>query len=109
MTQDEDEITWCGNPATEGSTHPEHCKAHHIQYVNMCQKCKDAGKVVDEVANGGKFPTKDQIAQYTDVSVILEKVRYVERYIEAIHVEITGLDINIKRFSLKGTLIMLYR
>ncbi|KAF9471800.1 hypothetical protein BDN70DRAFT_998483 [Pholiota conissans] len=101
MTLDEDEITRCENTATEGYPRPERCKLHHEQYKKMYGKYKDASKIVDEVAKGGKIPTKTQIEQYTDVSVILDKRRYLKRYIEAIRVERTGRDIHSRRFFLK--------
>jgi hypothetical protein len=108
MTLDEDEITRCNSPATEGYPHVERCKAHHTQYVHMYKKYKDAAKLVDEVAKGGEIPTKEQIAQYTDVSVVLEKARFLRRYIEAIRVERTGRDIHSRRFFLKGASQMLF-
>ncbi|KAF9473999.1 hypothetical protein BDN70DRAFT_866830 [Pholiota conissans] len=101
MTLDEDEITRCGNPATNGHPRPERCKLHHKQYKKMYGKYKDASKIVDEVEKEGKIPTKIQIEDYTDVAVILDQRRYLKRYIEAIRVERTGREIHGRRFFLK--------
>ncbi|KAF8555602.1 hypothetical protein OG21DRAFT_1483741 [Imleria badia] len=101
LTLEEDEITRCGQLATEGHPKPDRCKMHHGQYSILCKKYKDASKVVDNVKDRGALLTKEQIGRYTDWHAALEKARWVRNYIEAIHVERAGREIHQKRFSLK--------
>ncbi|KAF9233643.1 hypothetical protein BU15DRAFT_79892 [Melanogaster broomeanus] len=101
LTLEEDEMTRCGRPATEGYPKPERCKAHHGQYRNMYKKYKDASKVVDGVKQGAELPTKEQINRYTDWHLALEKARWVRKYVEALRVERAGRDIHQRRFFLK--------
>lgn len=98
LTLEEDEMTRCGQPAAGG----ERCKAHHGQYCIMYRKYKDASKVVDTVKQGGELPRKEQIQHYTDWQAVLEKARWVRKYVEALRVEKTGRDIHERRFFLKG-------
>jgi len=102
QTLDEDEITRCGQPATEGYPTPERCRVHYAQYRTMYKKYKDASKVVDQIKQGGEIPGKDAIDRYTNVSQLLEKSRLVKEYVEAIRIERTGRVIHSKRFFLKG-------
>jgi len=102
QTLDEDEITRCGEPATEGYPTPERCRVHHAQYRTMYKKYKDASKVVDEIKQGGEIPSKDAIGRYKSVSQLLEKSRLVRKYVEAIRIERTGRDIHSRRFFLKS-------
>lgn len=102
LTLEEDEITRCGQLATEGYPRPERCKVHHGQYRVLYKKYKDASKVVDDVKGGAELPTKEQIGRYTDWHAALEKSRWVRTYLEAIRVEKAGRTIHQKRFFLKG-------
>lgn len=102
LTVEEDEITLCGRPATEGYPRPERCKAHHGQYRIMYKKYKDASKVVDDIKRDGNLPTKEQVERYADWHIALEKSRWVRKYLEAIRVEKTGREIHQSRFFLKG-------
>jgi len=98
----EDEITRCGQLATEGHPKPERCKEHHTQYRTLYKKYKDASKVVDEVKGGAELPTRGEIGRYTDRHAVLEKVSWVCDYLEAIRVEKAGREIHSKRFFLEG-------
>lgn len=102
FTLDEDAITRCDQPATEGHPKPERCKVHHGQYRILYKNYKDASKVVDQVKHGSELPKKEQIGRYTDWHAVLEKERWVRKYLEAIRVEKTGREIHQKRFFLKG-------
>jgi hypothetical protein len=102
LTLEEDEMTRCSQPATHGHPRPERCKIHQSQYVTMYKKYKDAAKIVDDMKQGGKIPTKDQIERSIDHSAILEKSRLIKKYIEAIRVERTGREIHGNRFFLKS-------
>ncbi|KAF8551152.1 hypothetical protein OG21DRAFT_1513119 [Imleria badia] len=101
LTIEEDEITRCGQLATEGYPKPDRCKMHHGQYRTLYKKYKDASKVVDDVKDGAELPTKGQIGRYTDWHAALEKARWVRKYLEAIRVEKAGREIHQKRFFLK--------
>ncbi|KAG8220649.1 hypothetical protein J3R82DRAFT_2917 [Butyriboletus roseoflavus] len=101
LTLEGDDITRCGQIATEGHPNPERCKVHHGQYYVLYNKYKDASKVVDDIKGGAELPTKEQIGRYTDWHAALEKARWVRTYLEAIRVEKTGRDIHLKRFFLK--------
>ncbi|RDB30516.1 hypothetical protein Hypma_007277 [Hypsizygus marmoreus] len=102
QTLEEDEMTRCDKPATEPSySRPERCKVHQGQYRKLYKKYKDASKVVDETKQGNAIPTMEQIARLHDVSAILEKGRWVRKYLEAIRVEKVGRDIHQRRFFLK--------
>lgn len=102
LTLEEDGITRCGQPATEGHPKLDRCKVHHQQYRTLHKKYKDASKVVDDVKDGTELPTKEQIGRYTDWHAALEKARWVRKYLEAIRVEKVGREIHQKRFFLKG-------
>ena len=97
---EEDEMTRCDQPATEGHPQAERCKKHQTQYRLMYKKYKDAGKIVDGLKND--IPDEEQIKQYEDVSSSLKKVRMIRKYVEAIRVERTGRQIHQSRFFLKG-------
>ena len=97
---EEDEMTRCDQPATEGHLQVERCKKHQTQYRLMYQKYKDAGKIVDGLKND--IPDEEQIKQYKDVSSFLKKVRIFRNYLEAIRVERTGRQIHQSRFFLKA-------
>ncbi|KAG8216313.1 hypothetical protein J3R82DRAFT_6380 [Butyriboletus roseoflavus] len=101
LTLEEDEITRCGQLATEGYPKPERCKVHHGQYRILYKKYKEASKVVDDVKGGADLPVKEQIGRYTDWHAALEKSRWVRKYLEAIRVEKAGRHIHQKRFFLK--------
>ncbi|KAG8216306.1 hypothetical protein J3R82DRAFT_6372 [Butyriboletus roseoflavus] len=101
LTLEEDEITRCGQLATEGHPKPERCKVHHGQYRVLYKKYKDASKVVDDVKAGSELPAKEQISRYTDWHVALKKSRWVRKYLEAIRVEKAGRHIHQRRFFLK--------
>ncbi|KAH7870590.1 uncharacterized protein C8R40DRAFT_632510 [Lentinula edodes] len=64
----------------------------------MYIKYKEASKFVDETKSGREMPTKELIAGYTDVASILEKARWMRKYLEAIRIERTGRG----RFCAKG-------
>lgn len=102
LTLEEDGITQCGQLPTEGDPKSDRCKVHHRQYLTLCKKYKEASKDVDDVRNGAKLLTKEQICRYTDWNAALEKARWVREYLEAIRVEKTGREIHQKRFFLKG-------
>jgi hypothetical protein len=102
LTLDEDEVTRCGRPATEGYPGPERCKVHHGQYCIMYKRYKDASKLVDEIKNGAELPTIHEIGRYTDYHAALDKARWVRKYLEAIRVEWAGRDLHARRFFLKG-------
>ncbi|KAG8216307.1 hypothetical protein J3R82DRAFT_6373 [Butyriboletus roseoflavus] len=101
LTLEEDEITRCGQVATQGYPKPERCKVHHGQYRVMYKKYKEASKVVDDVKGSANLPTKEQIGRYTDWHAALEKSRWVRKYLEAIRVEKAGRHIHQRRFFLK--------
>ncbi|KAG2143585.1 hypothetical protein DEU56DRAFT_242494 [Suillus clintonianus] len=98
LTLEEDEMTRCNRPATEGF---ERCEVHQAQYCTMYKKYKDASKVVDDIKSGREIPTKEQIQRYTDSHATLEKARWLRKYLESIRVERTGRNIHQKRFFLK--------
>ncbi|KAG0697488.1 hypothetical protein DFH29DRAFT_945996 [Suillus ampliporus] len=102
LTLEEDEMTRCNQPATEGFPRPERCKVHQAQYRTMYKKYKDASKEVDNVKSGREIPTKEQIQCYTDLHATLEKARWVRKYLESIRVERTGRNIHQRRFYLKA-------
>jgi len=102
LTLHEDEMTRCEKPATDGYPVRNRCKEHQAQYVKMYKKYKEAAKLVDDITQGGTIPTPQQIAQYTDVGITLEKARFMRNYVEAIRVERVGRDIHSRRFFLKG-------
>jgi hypothetical protein len=102
LTLEEDGITWCGQPATEGYPKADRCKVHHGQYCILYKKYKDASKVVDDAKNSPELPTKDQIGRYTDWHAALAKARRVRTYLEAIRIESAGWYIHHRRFLLKG-------
>ncbi|KAG1722902.1 hypothetical protein EDB19DRAFT_1954289 [Suillus lakei] len=101
LTLEEDEMTRCNQPATEGFPRPERCKVHQAQYRTMYKKYKDASKDVDNIKSGREIPTKEQIQHYTDTHQTLEKARWVRKYLESIRVERTGRNIHQRRFFLK--------
>lgn len=105
LALEEDEITRCGQPATEGYPKPDRCNVHHAQYCTLYKKYKDASKVVDQVKNGAALPTKEQIGRIQDWKTALDKARWVRKYLEAIRVEKAGREIHQKRFFLKGACI----
>jgi len=102
LTLMEDEITRCGQVATDGYPKPERCEAHNAQYRTLYKKYKDASTVVDNVKGGAELPAKERISRYTDWHTALEKARWVRKYLEAIRVEKAGREIHQKRFFLKG-------
>ncbi|KAG2089345.1 uncharacterized protein F5147DRAFT_726085 [Suillus discolor] len=98
-TLEEDEMTRCDQPPTEGF---ERCEVHQAQYRTMYKKYKDASKVVDDIESGTlELPTKEQIQCYTDLHLTLNKARLVRKYLESIRVERTGRGIHQRRFFLK--------
>ncbi|KAI9455505.1 hypothetical protein HD554DRAFT_2324338 [Boletus coccyginus] len=97
----EDEITRCGQLATEGHPKPERCKVHHKQYRTLCRKYKEASEAVDNVKGDSQLPTQEQIGRYKSWHAALEKARWVRKYLEAIRVETAGREIHQKRFFLK--------
>ncbi|KAF8555603.1 hypothetical protein OG21DRAFT_1438531 [Imleria badia] len=101
LALEEDEITRCGQPATEGYPKPDRCKVHHAQYCTLYKKYKDASKVVDQIKNGAELPTKEQIGRFQDWKVALDKARWARKYLEAIRVEKAGREIHQRRFFLK--------
>ena len=101
-TLDEDEITRCDQPATEGYPHPERCKVHQEQYRTMYMKYKEAAKLVDEVKQSDSIPSEGQIERYVDLDKVLIKIKYVRKYIESIRIEKTGRDLHGRRFFLKS-------
>lgn len=102
LTLLEDEITRCGQLATEGDPKANRCKVHHGQYRIMCKKYKDASKVVDDIKDSAQLPTKKQMGQYTDWNAALGKARWVRTYLEAIRIERAGWHIHHRRFFLQG-------
>jgi len=52
--------------------------------------------------HGAELPTEEEIGQYTDWHVVLEKVSWVCDYLEAIRVEKSGREIHQKRLFLEG-------
>jgi hypothetical protein len=104
-TLEEDEATYCGKPATEGYPCPERCKVHQQQYRTMYRKYKEAAKHVDEVKQSGSIPSTHEIELYDELEVVLTKINFVRKYIEAVRVERTGRRIHSSRFFLKSTFI----
>ncbi|KAI9458079.1 hypothetical protein HD554DRAFT_2140877 [Boletus coccyginus] len=102
LTLMKDEITRCGQPATEGRHGPRRCKVHNAQYRTLRKKYKHASKVVDNVKGGSLLPTWVQIGRYKSRLAALEKARWVRKYLEAVQVEKAGREIHQKRFFLKG-------
>lgn len=102
QTLDQDEITRCNNPATDGYPHPERCKEHQSQYRKLYTKYKAAAKIVDDTKKGREIPTKGRIQEYTDLGSTLKKARWMREYLEAIRVEKMGREIHGKRFFLKS-------
>jgi hypothetical protein len=100
QTLEEDEMTRCDQPATDGFPKKERCKKHQAQYRTMYKKYKDASKIVDELKND--IPDQAKIDQYNDVSSSLKKARMVKKYVEAVRVERTGRLLHQTRFFLKG-------
>jgi FtsZ-interacting cell division protein YlmF len=69
QTLEEDEMTRCDQPATDGVyPNKERCKKHQTQYRLMYKKYKDAAKIVDELKNN--IPDQAQIDQYKDDSKV---------------------------------------
>ncbi|KAE9403025.1 hypothetical protein BT96DRAFT_917811 [Gymnopus androsaceus JB14] len=97
-TLEEDEIIRCGEPAADGPR----CKVHQAQYRTLYAKYKAAGKVVDETKAGMEMPSKEHIAQYSNLHSTLEKARRIRKYLEAIRVEKAGRDMHQKRFFAKA-------
>jgi len=104
-TLEEDEATHCGKPATEGYPCLERCKIHQRQYRTMYCKYKEAAKHVDEVKQSGSIPTTHEIELYGKLEVVLKKINFVRKYIEAVRVERTGRRIHGTRFFLKSAFI----
>ena len=104
QTLEEDEMTRCNQPATDGFPKKERCRKHQAQYRTMYKKYKDASKIVDELKND--IPDQAQIDQYIDVSSLLKKARMIRKYVEAVRVERTGRLLHQTRFFLKGTPIL---
>ena len=100
QTLEEDEMTRCDQPATDGFPKKERCKKHQTQYRTMYKKYKDASKIVDELRND--IPDQAQIDQYNDVSSSLKKARMIKKYVEAVRIERTGRLLHQTRFFLKG-------
>ena len=100
QTLEEDEMTRCNQPATDGFSKKERCKKHQAQYRTMYKKYKDASKIVDELKND--IPDQPKIDQYNDVSSLLKKARLIRKYVEGIRVEMTGRLLHQTRFFLKG-------
>jgi hypothetical protein len=106
LTLDEDEITRCGNPATEGYPEVERCKPHHAQYRTMYTKYKAASKIVENTKREGNLPAKVQIDRSTDIHSLLKQARWARKYLEAIRVERSGREIHSRRFFLKGIVVV---
>lgn len=106
-TLEEDQATPCGKPATEGYPCPERCKVHQKQYRTMYFKYKEAANHVDEVKQSGSISTTHEIGLYNKLEVVLKKINFVRKYIEAVRVERTGRRIHGSRFFLKSTFISL--
>lgn len=106
-TLEEDEVTQCSLPATDGHPQPERCKVHHKQYRTLCAKYKKASELVDEVKGSNTIPTKEDIERYSNAHQTLEKARWMRKYVEAIRVEKTGREIHMRRFFPKGERAML--
>ena len=106
QTLEEDEMTRCDQPATDGFPKKERCKKHQAQYRTMYKKYKDASKIVDELKND--IPDQAQIDQYNDVSSPLKKARMIKKYVEAVRVERTGRLLHQARFFLKGAHSVLF-
>ena len=56
----------------------------------LCKKYKDAQRKVDQIENSGDLPDDAKINGYTDFTVVLAKLKWVSKYVEAIRVERTG-------------------
>ena len=106
LTLEEDEVTRCNKPATAGHPQRNRCRNHHAQYVKLYKKYKEASQVVDNIKQGGVIPTREQMAQYSDIKISLEKARFMRKYLEAIRVEKTGRDIHGRRFFGKSEQIL---
>ena len=106
QTLEEDEMTRCNQPATDGFPKVERCKKHQAQYRTMYKKYKDAAKIVDEFKND--IPDQAQIDQFNDVSSLLKKARMIRKYVEAVRVERTGRMLHQTRFFLKGAHYVLF-
>jgi hypothetical protein len=104
-TLEEDEMTRCTLPPTDGHPTPNRCKQHHNRYRLLCKKYKDAQGKVDQVKNSGELPTDAEIKAYTDRAAVMAKLKWVSDYVEAIRVERTGRDLHSRRFFLKGRLL----
>ncbi|KAG6905973.1 hypothetical protein DXG01_016599 [Tephrocybe rancida] len=97
QTLGEDEMTRCGQHATEGGR----CKLHTKQYRVMYTKYKEASKTVDQVKQNKIIPTKEQIKSFRKHQAS-ETISWLRKYVEAIRVERTGRDIHTKRLNIRG-------
>lgn len=73
----------------------------------MYFKYKEAAKHVDEVKQSGSISTTHEIGLYNKLEVVLKKINFVRKYIEAVRVERTGRRIHGSHFFLKSTFISL--
>jgi len=73
----------------------------------MYCKYKNAAKHVDEVKQSGTIPTTHEIELYVELDAVLNKVKFVRKYIEAIRVERTGRRIHGSRFFLTSAFVFL--
>ena len=105
-TLDEEGITRCGQPATAGYPKPEWCKVHHGQYKVLYKKYKAAAERVDKVRNGNELPTDKDIEQYVNRKVAMDKLKWIQSFINAIREERTGREIHNKQFFLKGACLI---
>ncbi|KAH6918078.1 hypothetical protein BKA70DRAFT_7862 [Coprinopsis sp. MPI-PUGE-AT-0042] len=98
----EDEMTRCGEVATVGRHDERRCKMHHSQYITMYKKYKSAGEKVDSIKNAGHFPNLTEIRKMKDRSEVIQKLKWLASYVEAIRIERYGRKIHSGRFFLKA-------
>lgn len=95
-------MTRCGEPATVGKYGERRCRTHHSQYLIMYKKYKAAGEKVDSIRSSGQFPSVTDIKAMKDRSEVVQKLRWLASYVEAIRVERYGRKIHADRFFLKS-------
>jgi hypothetical protein len=98
-------MTRCGERATSGRPGERRCKVHHSQYVAMYKKYKAAGEKVDTIKQSGQFPSANEIKAMKDRSEVIQKLKWLTSYVEAIRIERYGRKIHSNRFFLKGVCI----
>ncbi|KAF6753663.1 hypothetical protein DFP72DRAFT_401229 [Ephemerocybe angulata] len=101
ITLEEDELTRCSKPATNGYPSPNRlCREHYSQYRLHYNIYKEAQNEAKRFRRGREMPTASDIAKCTSRHQVMQKRKWVWLYAKAIGVELRERAIHSKRFFL---------